>query len=269
MTLDRNKAARLTFGSSLIILLYRYLTHSLIHQLQQPVLFDSEFDYVYWLYQFSRFPTFIVQSKLGAYVFDLVLFLSSAYCFFTQARNRLSVIVCACSWFLYGLSYNAFVYHHSYAIVGMMLLPFAFFVRDQKNFLLVWEAARYFCLYIYVDAFFFKTVIGRDFFYFPSGAEFIKTNQSAYMLQNPETHLTAFYAFLLSHPGLSYTGFVIMVLLQGSMAIGFFTKKLDRYLFFVPILFHLINYLIIDVFFFELLVLNITLIPLKKEKSSI
>jgi hypothetical protein len=95
------------------------------------------------------------------------------------------------------------------------------------------------------------------------GVEIIRTNQAEFMLHNPASTLTAVYSFFITHPGLSYIGFVGMVLLQGSMAVGFFTKKWDKYLFFVPILFHLINYLFVDVFFFELLILNLTLLPFR------
>jgi hypothetical protein len=93
------------------------------------------------------------------------------------------------------------------------------------------------------------------------GVEIIKTNQAPFMLQNPASVLTHVYSFFITHPGLSYAGFVGMVLLQGSMIIGFFTKKWDRLLFIVPILFHLINYFFVDVSFWELLVLNLTLLP--------
>lgn len=265
ISLNRESAARWTFGFGLVIIAYRYLTYSLIHQLQQPFLFETNVDYTYWIYHYLGIPDIFVKNKAGAWIFDLLLTIATLWCFGTKAKNRVIVFIGAGLWFLYGLTYNSFVCHHTFAIVGIMVLPFAFLAKEERSFQLVWEMFRYFCLYIYVDAFFHKAFVGQNLFYFPNGVEFIKTNQSIYMLQNPGTASSRIYTFFITHPGISYAGYLGMILLQGSMLIGFFSKKQDKYLFFIPILFHAVNYFFIDVFFFELLVLNLTLLPLKQK----
>jgi hypothetical protein len=265
----RDRAARWVFGFALGIIVYRYFTHSLVHQLQQPVLSESDFDYTYWIYHFIHFPEVFVQNRAGAIFFDLLLLASTLSCFITKGGQRGIVLLCAVCWSLYGLTYNSYSCHHNHSIAGIMILPYAFLAKDEKSFKLAWDGMRYFCLYVYADAFFVKTFIGQNLFYFPDGVEFIKTNQSAFLLQNPDSALHRVYAFFITHPRLSYTGFVGMVLLQGCMLLGFFTKKWDKYLFFIPIVFHSITYFFVDVFFFELLILNLTLLPFKPtaEKS--
>ncbi|HTI09566.1 MAG TPA: hypothetical protein VL832_13445 [Puia sp.] len=263
-SLDRDRAARWVFGALLVIFFYRYFTHSLVHQLQQPVLSQSDFDYTYWLYHFTRFPDVFVQHRTGAFLFDGVLLASTLYCWATRGGRRGIVVLSALCWSLYGLTYNSYSYHHNHAVIGIMVLPYVFLAKEESSFTLAWDGMRYFCLYIYVDAFFIKTFIGQNVAYFPAGVEFIKTNQSAFMLQHPGSALRAVYAFFLTHPRLSYAGFVSMVLLQGCMVVGFFTRKWDQFLFFIPLVFHCITYFFIDVFFFELLILNLTLLPAKK-----
>ena len=259
--LDRHRAARLTFGFAFLVLAYRWFTHSLVHQLQQPVLYESGFDYTYWVYHFIRFPEVFVDNKWGAWTFEIILLVSTGYNVITAASNRIIVLISAVAWTLYGITYNSYVCHFTYAISGLMLLPYVFLVKKKESFSLIWEGARYFCLYIYADAFIHKAFIGRNLYYFPMGVEIIKTNQAQFLLQNPRSMLAPVYSFFITHPALSYAGFAGMVLLQGSMIVGFFTKKWDKFLFWVPVLFHVINYFFVDVFFFELLVLNLTLLP--------
>lgn len=261
LPLDREKAARLTFGFALLILADRFRTYSLVHQLQHPVLFVTDFDYTYWIYRFIRFPEMVVQNRAGAILFDCLLVISTIWNLFTAANNRIIVLLSALAWTVYGITYNSYACHFMHNTGGIMLLPYVFLVKKEKDFSLAWDGARYFCLYIYADAFLYKAILAGNLYYFPMGVEIIKTNQAPFMLQNPASVLTHVFSFFITHPGLSYAGFAGMVLLQGSMIIGFFTKKWDRLLFIVPILFHLINYFFVDVSFWELLVLNLTLLP--------
>jgi hypothetical protein len=261
LLLDREKAARLTFGFATLVLAYRYAEWSLVHQLRQPVVFEVSWDYTYWIYHYIGFPRFIVGNKPGALLFDLLLAASTIYNLITAAKSRLAVLVCALAWTLYTITFDTYVCHFNQNLNGLALLPYVFLAKKEEDFRLVWEGARYFCLYIYADAFIHKAFIGRNLFYFPVGVQIVKTNQAEFLLHNPGSALAAVYSYFITRPGLCYAGFVSMVILQGSMAIGFFTRKWDKYLFFGPILFHIVNYFFVDVFFFELLVLNLTLLP--------
>jgi hypothetical protein len=262
--LNRHRAARWTFGFALAIFFYRLLTHSLVHQLQQPVLFNVEFDYTYWLYHATGVAALLTGNSGIARVFDVLLLSSTLYCWTTAGRHIWAVLLCAISWTLYGLTYNSYSCHHNVAIVGVMVLPYAFLAQKEKTFRLTWEGMRYFCLYIYADAFIHKALIGHGLFFAPNGAEFIKTNQALFMLRHPDSCFTRLYTLFITHPLLAYAGLLCMVLLQGSMLTGFFTRKYDRQLFWIPFIFHTVNLLFIDVFFYELLILNLTLLPVSK-----
>lgn len=226
MVLDRNQAARWVFGSALAIFAYRYFTHSLVHQLQQPLLSKSDFDYAYWFYHFIHFPEVFVKNRMGAIFFDGALLVSTIACFINMGRNREVVLLCALSWSFYGLTYNSYSYYHSHALIGIMVLPYAFLAKEEDNFKLAWDGFRYFCLYIYADAFFLKVLAGPPVFSFPAGLE---------------------------------------IILQGCMLVGFFTRRWDRVLFFLPILLLSMTYFFDDAFYFELLILNLTLLPFKEK----
>jgi hypothetical protein len=260
--LNRDRAARWTFGFAFFVFVYRLLTYSLVHQMQQPVLYETDFDYTYWLYHATGIPRLLAGNKAIAWIFDLLLLFFTSYAWVTAGRRRWVVLGCAIGWTLYGLTYNSYSHHHNISIIGMMVLPYAFLVQKEKKFRLLWEGCRYFYLYIFADAFIQKALIRHSLFFLPNGAEFIKTNQALYMVQHPDSLLTGLYAWVIIHPMAAYTGMLTMVLLQGCMIVGFFTRKWDRWLFWIPILFHTVNLLFVDVFFYELLILNLTLLPI-------
>lgn len=262
--LNRDRAARWTFGFAFFIFVYRLLTHSLVHQMQQPVLYETDFDYTYWLYHLTGVPRLLADNKFPAWAFDILLLFFTSYSWATSGRYRWAVLCCAIGWTLYGLIYNSYSHHHSASIIGVMVLPYAFLLQKERKFRLMWEGFRYFYLYIFTDAFIHKALIKHSLFFLPNGAEFIKTNQALFMVQHPDSLLTELYAWVITHPMVAYLGFLTMILLQGCMLIGFFTRKWDRWLFWIPILFHTMNLLFIDVFFYELLILNLTLLPLSR-----
>lgn len=230
--------------------------------MQQPVLYETGFDYTYWLFHATGIPKLITGNNAMAWTFDLLLLSSTLYCWITNGRHVRAVLVCAICWSFYGLIFNSYSHNHNICVIGIMVLPYAFLAQKEKKFKLAWEGLRYFYLYIFADAFIQKALIKHGLFFFPDGAEFIKINQGLFMVRHPNSLFTQLYAWVISHPVLAYTGFLIMILLQGCMIIGFFTKKWDRWLFWIPILFHTVNFLFIDVFFYELLILNLTLLPI-------
>ncbi|MBK7883147.1 MAG: hypothetical protein IPJ81_04590 [Chitinophagaceae bacterium] len=261
--LNRTHFARYTYGFALLIIIYRFFSFALVHQLQTPVLFENSLDYTYWLFHYLKIPQLLLYNKTTSILFDTWLFLSTLYCFIYAARYKLIVLLNAISWSCYAIFYNSFSCHHNYTIIGVMILPYAFMVKNEIKFNLVWGFYRDLNLYILADAFIFKAFINKNIFYTRIGSEIIKPNQSIYLLQTPGTWLTKIYSFFIQHPHLAYTGFILMVFMQMLCLIGFFTKKYDKYLFYIVIIFHVINYFFVDVMFLELLILNVTLLHKK------
>lgn len=146
--LNRDRAARWTFGFAFFIFVYRLLTHSLVHQMQQPVLYETDFDYTYWLYHLTGVPRLLADNKFPAWAFDILLLFFTSYSWATSGRYRWAVLCCAIGWTLYGLIYNSYSHHHSASIIGVMVLPYAFLLQKERKFRLMWEGFRYFYLYI-------------------------------------------------------------------------------------------------------------------------
>jgi hypothetical protein len=58
------------------------------------------------------------------------------------------------------------------------------------------------------------------------------------------------------------------LLLEGIYVIGFFTKKYDKFFFFLGFISHILFWFIADAFLFPILILNITLLNFQSAKNN-
>ncbi len=255
----RKNMVRGVFLFILVTFIFRYYNHVLLHQLLQPVIFKTDTDLAYWIYHIAGISKLIVQNSTGAIIFDCLL-ISLCIISIVYPSQRLSVIVFSVVYPLYFLSYNSFVTHHTGTMNGILLITFVFWFVKESTFKSLWEALRYFTLAVYSMAFIWKVFIGVSVFNFNQPEAIVKDNLSLYLYLNPNTLFTSVIYWFLQHPILLYAGYLFCVVIQGSMIIGFFTKKYDWLLCILIVFFHLSTYFFVDVCYFELLILNFTFI---------
>ena len=253
------KAAVLVYGFIFLSLLFRFYNHALLHQLKSPTIFETGIDFAYWFYQILNLDNFLVKNNTIAILFDLSLFICCIVnIIFT--KQRFFYFAFPVLYFLYFLSFNSYVAHHTGPMDGILLITFAFWCTKENDFLLFWQAMRYFTLAMLVAAFVWKVFITGSFFNGDQAEAIVKNNLALYLFQNPTNWFSNIAYFILEHKIILKIGYAIAVCMQGAMAIGFFTKKYDKYLFWLPIIFHITTYFFVDVCFFELWVLNFTLV---------
>ncbi len=114
---------------------------------------------------------------------------------------------------------------------------------------------RYYICYIYTMSFIWKVFLGNAFWYLDQGIISTKYNLVEYIYHNPGSAITSIYKFFVTHPQILNAGNTFIILLEGLMVIGFFTRRCDRYLLLLPIIIHVSTYFFSDVFFIEWLVL--------------
>ncbi|HEV2354556.1 MAG TPA: hypothetical protein VGR89_09950 [Puia sp.] len=250
---------RLVTGSILLLLALRWFEHATLSRLASPPLFHAEVDITYWLFKDSGLPVFLIRHQAAAVIFDLLMF-SSGLIAFLRPFNRVAILVFAVLLFLYGLTFNLFATHHLAQVAGFMVVLWPFVLRDNKKFGLAWEGMRYFTCFIYFTAFVWKAVPGHSLYDLHQGTVTFKANLVDYLVQNPGGFITTVYRWCLRNPWLLDAGEKATVLLEGTMVIGFFTRKFDRYLIWVPVAIHVITYYFSDVFFIELLVVDLSLL---------
>jgi hypothetical protein len=244
---------RLFFAAWLLAWLYRLQSHVLLHQMEAPVWFNAHVDVVYWLVHLLQLPQLVTTNYFLAAILDALLLIIPILGLI-RPQNRLYAILFAVFFLPYYFAFNTFGLKHTHCLTGFLLVPIAFWPQNGRGRQLVWEGLRYYSCWIFVSAFLWKLKRGY-FFAYAHGQAILQSTRADYLAEHSETTLGRFLLWLLSCPDLLYAMMVCGGLLQGVFLIGFFTKRFDKWLVMLTVVFHLSNYFLFDIVFFELLVL--------------
>ena len=249
---ERIVIQRLVFIYILLFLLLRFFTNATPSHTLQPPLYLIQFDPVYWLFKFS-FLSAINSNQFAADIFDTILFASCVLVILFPLK-RLFAISFSIFLLTYAVSYNISIVHHAHPLSLTIIITLPFWVKRSTDWKLMWEGMRYYVCFVYTSSFIWKTLLGTSFFVWNNGVTSAKLNLAEYMYHNPNSFSAGIMKYFISHPELLNTGHVLIILLEGFMVIGFFTKKYDKYLILLPVIIHVTTYFFSDVFFIEMLV---------------
>lgn len=251
---DRIVISRVVFVFIFLCLVSRFFLHATPSHLLEPPLFLLNLDITYWFYKYAHIPDLIVYNKWGAPLFDACLFICCLLAILFPLK-RIFIILFSFLFLLYAITYNTYIVHHAHPLTIMMLITVPFWFKKHSTWKLMWEGMRYYICYIYVMSFIWKAFISHSFFYWNDGIGSVKMNLAEYLYHNPDTFMSSFLTFFIAHPYLLNIGNTFIFLLEGLMVVGFFTKKYDRFLIWLPVIIHVSTYIFADVFFIEMLVL--------------
>jgi hypothetical protein len=254
---------RMVVGFILFFFLLRLIEHTTPSGLMKPPLFIVQMDITYWAYRLSHTADLILYNTYGAIAFDCLLIVTGCLSILFPLQTRW-IIPFSLLVFVFVLTSNGFGMHHAHWMTGTMIVLFPFWVSNIEKFYLLWQGIRYYTCYVYGMAFIWKTFMGDSFFNWQQGIGSFKINLVEYLYHYPDTLLAGFYRWCLREDWFLNTGNLFIMLLEASMIIGFFTKKWDKLLFWIPVFIHLTTYFFSDVLFFELLVLDISFLSLKQ-----
>ena len=258
----RRILAYVIFGATIIVLIYRWFSHALLHQFVKPVFTHPYVDLTYWSLHLLKIPELLTGNFYIALLFDLLLILTTFLSFFFY-KNRYSPIAFSILFFLYIICYNSFGLHHAHSLLGILFISIPFWFKNNKTFEFIWEGVRYYLLFIFFCAFLWKIFRGAFLNLLQAQAIFMNENAN-YLAHNPDTFFSQILSFFITHPIIGQLGLYMMILIQGSFSVGFFTKKYDWFLFLFATLFHCLTYSLMDKFFFPLVIMNLVLLPLDK-----
>ncbi|MEM6722449.1 MAG: hypothetical protein AAF598_00350 [Bacteroidota bacterium] len=255
------------FGVITFTLIYRFLSNSLLSQLEAPVLKDPYVDLTYWFFHLLHIPEFLTGNFLVALAFDLSLILLPVLACYTH-RKTIWPVLFGLFYLTYMVTYNSYSCHHTHCMAGIFLISIPFWFKDNKAFSLTWEGLRYYALFIYASAFLWKLFRGSVFHY-DQGFSIMLNESSAYLLLEPATWRSSLYWNILENPDLAHQLILAGSLSQGLFLIGFFTRKLDWLWFILPIIFQTMTYLLFHVMIYELLILCLVFLPWHKIREHV
>lgn len=226
-------------------------------QMDQPPFLFQDKEWYYQIVLKSGIPQFITSHSLAASLFDVSPLVLSVLFLFTL--NRVYSILYTLVVVLYFTTYNLATGHHYHGLIGLMIISIPFWFKKEQRFNLAWEGARYYFLYIFASAALWKILRG-SVFYQEQLSNILKSQQINLLLQNPGNYKAHIAQYLISHPGVSHAILIVDVLVQLSFVVGFFTRKYDKVLFVLAIVFCVANFYVMSIISAELLILNLTLL---------
>jgi hypothetical protein len=253
--------AYFVFGAAMYICFYHLISNAMLAQLQQPPFIFDETESVYKWYKATGIPQFITAHSLLSSVFDISLLVFTVG--FLQSKKRIFAVLFSLVALNYFFTYNMVTGHHYHGLVGLLVISIPFWFKSEQRFNFSWEAVRYYLLYIFSSAALWKILRGSAL-YHDQLSNILKAQQINLLLQNPDSYKAHIAQYLISHTNFSHFILLLNVVLQLTFAVGFFTKKYDRLLFALTIVFVVANFLVMGILSFELLVLDLTLLDWEK-----
>jgi glycosyltransferase involved in cell wall biosynthesis len=147
---------------------------------------------------------------------------------------------------------------HPEPFILFFLLALAFTTNRPDRFDLLMTGCRYYFLYIFASAAIWKVARGTVF----NGEQMsrILLVHHADLLTGTCTSLSCrFYSWLIAHPPLSQTLYIASALLEASFILGFFTRRFDRWLIVLAIVFVMADLLVMRIPYWTVLLGTLTL----------
>jgi hypothetical protein len=221
-----------------------------------PLTGTAESETIYRLLQYAGLPALVWANQTVPVVLDVLLILLPVAFVFTLKRGfAIGTFVLL---LLYFFTYNMVTGHHYHGLAGTLLIMVPFFSKDETRFNLLWQAVRYYWLYIFASAALWKILRG-SVFYAEQMSNILKAQQLDLLVQQPETLQAHIVQYLIANPQAAHMVLLVNVLVQLSFAIGFFTRRYDKALSALAIIFCVANYFVMSIVSAELLILNLTL----------
>ncbi len=253
--------AGFVFGFALLILYYRFISATILSAMAQPPFIFEENEIIYKYFLLSGIPQFLTSGSLVPALFDVCWY--GLPILFLVTMDRIYAILFTIITTFYFLTFNIAAAHHYHGLVGVILISIPFWSKKETRFNFLWEAARYYWLYVLASAALWKILRG-SIFYTDQLSNILKSQQINLLLQHPDTFRAHIAQYLIYQPQVTHIALLVNVALQLCFIVGFFTKKFDGYLFILAIIFCIANYYVMGIVSTELLILNFTLMNWEK-----
>jgi hypothetical protein len=238
-----------------------YLDDRLLSQ-YQPIFFTYNRDLTELILIATGLPRWMMTHPWTFTAADTLAFLlPAALLAYALRKGRFSpVLGIAFGLFLGGylLLADLFWQVHHEPFVLYLLLALAWMTNREERFYQVLKGCRYYFLYIFTSAALWKIARGAVF----NGQEMsrILLFHHTDLLSGPCTSFTCrAYRWLVDHPGLSYVLYLGGAALEGCFVVGFFTRRWDRVLIGLAVVFVLADLLLMRIPYWTILLGTITL----------
>ena len=236
----------------------RWLNHLCLSQITGATFTHVQADNSYWLFHLLNIPQFLLSNYYISLSFDcfysvLILlvyirpnsFIYSALFFVLQS--------------VYFITFHSAMTHHAHQSSALPFLAFLLCFKENLSFVFVLRFLRYYVCFIFLSAALWKITRGT----FASGGQMeaiLRVQHVDYLAQNSETNYGHFIGGLIKQGEWVSLLWPSAILLQFSFIVGFFTRRLDKFLLLFLLAFLIMDYYIMGLNFGEFAVWGIVFV---------
>lgn len=250
------------------LMIYKWLNGFFLYQLQ-PSFFYTRQDLVTWVFMQSGLHQWLLNNQAGWILFDGLFYISPLVLLFAAKYRRLetlsSSVMLLVNW-CYVQCYTLYPSNSVEGHVAWLLFPVVFMARNENTFSLLYFGIRYFFLYFMVSAAAWKFAQG-GIFHIDEMSGILLYQHNQLISNSPGYWQTTLILYLIRHQVISYLLYLFAALLELSFLVGFFTMKRDRMLFWLFVLFLVLDYVLMRIPYFEIAALALPLLLKPKEQS--
>ena len=247
----------LVFGFILLAIFYRFMGNNLLFQLGNAPLKNPGIDNTYWLFHLLYIPQILMEYNLLKYIIDffILFFTFISLVSYIKRPSAISLFVVL---FIYLITVQSYTANQNKTSVALLLMIIPFMVK-QENFFYIWEALRYYLLFMIGSSGIYKLINGA---LFSPGhfSDVLFLQHTDLMVMNPDHFSLVLSKPFIENSFLGFLAFFLVFLVQTSFIVGFFTKKYDKLLFVLLYGFFIFTYLFVRIQNFEFLILGFTLL---------
>lgn len=241
--------------------LFRCYQGLLLFQLHQAAFISVKADNVFWIYHALQIPHQVLQHQFLALSLDILWLVLALISVFKVPNTYWTSLICLLV-LNYMIIYNSVSTHHEHILVGLLFFVPLLFIRDSTNFVLVFAGIRYYAIFTLCSAGLWKAYRG-SLFVPEQMSEILKHQHIDYLIAYPEAYFSNFIRYLIAHPSLANLFWYGAWLIELSFVLGFFTRRFDKLLGSLFILFFVMDYVLMQLCFVEFCIFALVFYPWK------
>ena len=216
-------------------------------------------DFTYWFVNLIQFPELVSHYYFIGVGLDLLTVLLLITSIWDPGKTWVLRILFILLLFFY-ITFNTYHTHPNIQL-GYALILFPFCFKRADLFDIAWDFLRYYLLFFYFFAGIYK-FIGGGIQEVNLMTWFLESQNALYFYLHPSYWRQETIRWLILHPYISWSLYMLAAIVESITIVGFFTKRMDKIIFILLVLFHLANWFLMDIApfgmitFLLLLVLN-------------
>jgi hypothetical protein len=258
-------------GLFYFLAIYKLVNHLWLFQ-QDPYFFINRFDFITWIFMSTGVHKWPLGYTTRLLVFDIFFYAMPLVWFIINRFNKDSATVAAFVWliinWIYIQCYTLYPINSIESYLAWLLMPLLFATTNTRQFYFVMHGLRYFFLFFFASAGIWK-IRQAGVFNPEELSGILLTQHAAHLISAPGDWQSKLIYYLVRHPWQGYILYATATLFELFFITGFFTRKYDRILIAVFILFLVMDMLVMRIPYFEVLPLVLPLLFSKYDEPRI